>query len=188
MKKKTALILFLSILIVIATIGIIYTVNLYNKYPIENTKNDILKHLIKWETRFTKTLDIELVSVNQLGTSDTYIALYKQYDTPSYAVMKKGRNNKLMLKYSGRGSNQVKFIDVNTNEGKYGILYGTNLENRIDTVKVEIEYVNSKPSNYVYEVPEQLHFLEVKKLTKSKGLSYTTWECYDENQKQITID
>gem|GEM_PF-1011918 len=137
MRKK--LLVFLSV-IVIAALG--YSLYYLNQYDIEDNEASIQSNLDTWLNRpNSEEINPEVLKVEQLEDTTSHIILFQLDDgSYGYARLVKGLNGKFKIDIAGYGTGQGTVLDnasyqvIDTNKGKYFILYGGNPDLKIDYI------------------------------------------------------
>lgn len=132
------------------------------QYPIHDDESSIQLGLNEWQRDTAAIHEVfNVISTTQLGESSSHIILFETGSNGiGYARMIKGWNGKFKITESGWGPD-VSYHDINTNNGTYGILIGTNPELRIDHVTVES---TREDYRFTAELPEEYSFLLYEKL------------------------
>ncbi|WP_050616254.1 hypothetical protein [Bacillus testis] len=163
---------------------ICFSMFIVKSYTIENNNQDIQKSLTEWEKKndstktdikkIDKIIDVpnvkeenpKLLKVVQLGDSNIYVAHYLLRDQTAFAVMKKGLNGKLKIKFSKTGSSRPmydSYDSIKTNKGYFLVISGKK-ENNIKNINAKIHDIDM---NYKLKIPDDKYYLIVKKMPES---------------------
>ena len=176
------------IVIGFVTLGV-HNKNVNTKYPITNHSEDIQQNLTIWQNRGEEyELHPDLIKVEHLGKSDTYVAFFENKPGElGIAILKEGPNKKLQIRSTQYGSREEEhyatYYGVHTNKGNYGILIGKNSGKQIHSIRAELE--NSQ-LEFLVPVPEDNKFILIKKLPKGiSSLDYADLYHLDKDNKEI---
>ncbi|WP_110114441.1 hypothetical protein [Bacillus sp. CGMCC 1.16541] len=150
----------------ILVVGIVIVAYQYIQYQIPYEVKAIEQELTHWENRDNtrEQIDLKVQDFQQVGNSNTYIALYAlPNEIGGYAILKKGWNQKLKIVVSSRVNNLVDYDDIETNKGLYGIFVGQNPNNDIYRLKARLP-----EDNYSFDlrVPNTDYFILYEKITE----------------------
>ncbi|MBD8015130.1 MULTISPECIES: hypothetical protein [Planococcus] len=181
MKKK-----LLFALLCILVIGVGYTVFYVNQYSVKDNRASILADLTTWESRGSEEeIEIKILKMTQINHTTSYVVLFETADKyVGYAHLLKGWNGQFKIVESGAGTNIVKYRDLKTNQGVYGILAGKNPDLQIDHITAKSEFTDEDFS-FTSPIPEDATFLVYKKLPEDLKETFLTFTLYDENGKVI---
>lgn len=188
LRKKIIILLFL-VLYISTAIYIRHSFNEleYNrKYHISINETSIEEGLKVWLNR-EEGMDYnpDIFDIQRLGTSSTYIALYKlgnnEYGNAQLVV---GRNNKLRIKQSSSGGLLLDtYQDIKTNKGRYYLVMGKNPDLVFDHIEVKVDY--KEPYSYMVDVSKDAFYYTYKKIPEDL-IPRTKFIYYDKNNKQFT--
>ncbi|WKA60270.1 hypothetical protein QWY16_09250 [Planococcus shenhongbingii] len=123
----------------ILILGVAYTLFYMNQYAIEPEEDAIHTGLADWQTSGEQTgFEFNILGITPINQTNTHIVLFETDDhSIGYARLVKGWNGKYKITNSGWGTNLVKYVDIQTSEGMYGILIGKNPGLEIDHIVAE---------------------------------------------------
>jgi hypothetical protein len=190
MRKKVIYLLLLGLIISTA----LYIRHYKNqqdydrKYHISINETSIEGNLQMWLNRYDgMNLDPGILDIQRLGTSSTYMVLYKLGNNKfGAAQLIKGRNNKLRIKQASSGDlldNKVE--DIKTNKGRYFLVMGKNPDLVIDHIEVKVDY--KKSYSYLVNVSKDEFYYNYKKIPKELD-QRTKIIYYDKNNREFTDD
>ncbi|WKA56516.1 hypothetical protein [Planococcus shixiaomingii] len=181
MKKK---LLYVPLCIVV--IGFGYTLFYFNQYSTEDNRASIHADLTTWENRGSEEkIEIKILKMTQIDNTTSYVVLFETADKNiGYAQLLKGWNRQFKIVQSGSGTNFVKYRDLKTNQGMYGILAGKNPNLQIDHITAKSEFTDEDFSMSL-TIPKDENFLAYKKLPSNLKETFLTITLYDENGKEI---
>lgn len=104
----------------------------------------------------------KVLSLTKVGSTSSYIALV-QDKFIEYTQLTKGWNGKFNIIFGGN-TGSISYSRIKTNQGYYGIMYGTNPNHIINHVNLNLNGVH-----LFYKIPEKDHFVVYKKLTKKES-------------------
>ncbi|MBK3495737.1 hypothetical protein JFL43_12905 [Viridibacillus sp. YIM B01967] len=108
-----------------------------NEFVVENEPTKIEEGLNKFINRPEGNLKVKLLKIQQIVKTDTFVAVFSINEGEvGYAKLEKKLFNKLKIIHTGHGSAKIKYEDIETNKGNYGLLYGTNPQLVIHTVQI----------------------------------------------------
>lgn len=154
------------------------------QYPIHDDESAIQWELNEWQRDTAATHEVfNVISTTQLGESSSHIILFETSSNGiGYARMIKGWNGQFKITESGWGPD-VSYHDIDTNDGTYGILIGTNPELRIDHVTVES---TREDYRFTAELPEEYSFLLYEKLPDGVNSAFPAdFTFFDEAGEEI---
>lgn len=132
MKK----IISIAIIAIISIIGYFIIQN-SNEYVVENESIKIEEGLNRFINRSEGNVKVKLLKIQQLDKTNTFVAIFSMNESDvGYAKLEKKLFNKLKIIHAGYGSSNIKYKDIKTNKGNYGLLYGMNPQLLIDTVQI----------------------------------------------------
>ncbi|ANU27059.1 hypothetical protein [Planococcus versutus] len=179
MKKK-----LLFTLLCILVIGVGYTIFYVNQYSVKDNRASILADLTTWESRGSEE-EIKILKMTQINHTTSYVVLFETADKyVGYAHLLKGWNGQFKIVESGAGTNSVKYRDLKTNQGVYGILAGKNPDLQIDHITAKSAFTDEDFS-FTSPISEDATFLVYKKLPEDLKETFLTFTLYDENGKII---
>lgn len=181
MRKK-----IIVLLLLIA--GGSYIIYYNNQYSIVDEKASIEAALTEWLNRVPgETYKPTVIQFNHLAETTSHVVLYT-HDTGGhfvgYAQLIKGWNGKFKIHQSGEGNNIVSYNFVNTDNGRYGIIIGSNPEFQIDRISAS---AYEEDFTMTEDVPKKETFIIYRRLPdklKQPLLPYLT--LLDKNEKEIT--
>ncbi|MBM7703951.1 hypothetical protein [Metabacillus iocasae] len=138
----------------------------YIQYQVPNKAKEIEQGLMKWENRDNKQEQIQLKiqDIQQIGASNTYIALYAfPNELGGYAILKKGWNQKFKIVVSSRVNNLVDYDGIETSNGLYGIFVGRNPSNEIHRLKARLSKDNY---SFDLQVPKNDYFILYEEISE----------------------
>lgn len=172
--------------IVIFCIGFGY----YSKtYPIKNDMQVIKDRIIKFINRPTPYInDIDIKQELNLDNKKyIFFLINDQFnDQLGGAELTKGINNKYKIESTEWASGSLRDEIVKTNKGKYLILKGKNLDNRISYVKISLDN-----KEYTINIPQKEYYMvycSVPLETEETFLDFNSIKFYDNNNTDITLD
>lgn len=185
---KKILLAFLSV-IVIAGGG--YSLYYLNQYHIEDNDASIQSNLDTWLNRpNSEEINPKVLKVEQLEDTTSHIILF-QLDNGDYgyARLVKGINGKFKMDIAGHGSgqgtglNDASYQVIDTNKGKYLIVYGGNPDLKIDHI-LAISQLDAY--EYIFDVSEDKMFIHSTKIpTGIEGPFPTRLSFYDNADDEI---
>lgn len=177
MRKLLKVLLFL---IIILCVGFVYYSKIYTiKNDIEIVKNSLIK-FINRSTVITKDIDIK----EELNIDNKKYVFFVINNKLGNAELTKGINNKYKINSTGYASGSFRDEISKTNKGKYLILRGKNLDNKIAYIKVVLddkEYKISIPQKEYYMV-----YCSVPTETERIFLDINNLKFYNKNDNDIT--
>lgn len=172
----------LLLLIVILSIGFVYYSKVYKiKNDIEVVKNSLMK-FVNRPTIITKDIDIK----EELNIDNKKYVFFLINNKLGDAELTKGINNKYKINTVGYGSGSLRHEITKTNKGKYLILKGKNLDNKIAYIKAVLddkEYRISIPKKEYYMV-----YCSVPAETERTFLDINNVKLYNMSDNDITDD
>ncbi|MCP8967776.1 hypothetical protein [Ectobacillus ponti] len=178
-RKRVGYLLF-----VISAIGIFIGWLYFDKYNLPNEPGAI-------ETGIQALLDEgrpdrvqpKVIEVRQLGSSASYVALLQLQDKQiGYAQLLRGWNGRFQLVRAGYGSSPVSYEEVETDEGRYGIILGRNAGLQLDhvTAKLAGDYI------FTVGVAGEGLFMKLQRLPRQlQRTTPVTLEAFDEDNRVI---
>ncbi len=175
-------------LFILIVIGIGFSFYYFNEYKIENDKEAIQSSLKVWLNRGSsvEVLEPNVLKVVQLEDTKSYVSLFQlQEGNYGYAHLIKGINGKLKIISSGHGSNVIRHQIIETNRGKYIVLYGTNPGIEISSILIDSR---TDAHNFKIIVPEEKSFLVYEKVPDNFEIPLLDEFLYfDENGNEIEL-
>lgn len=167
MKKK--LLVYISI-VVIAALG--YSFYYFNQYEIEDNDVAIQSSLETWLNRPNEIgMYPKILKIEQVGDTTSHIILFQLTNGDyGYARLMKGWNGKFKIDIAGYGAGQggellnASYQVIDTNKGKYMILYGENPDLKIESILATP--LNDK-YDFIFDVSEENIFLQSAKIPNS---------------------
>ncbi|SEA99762.1 hypothetical protein SAMN05421743_11279 [Thalassobacillus cyri] len=136
MKRIIFLLLFVSI------IFIIYSVNYFNQYHIEDKTTSIQSELKEWINRGSGLINLEVLKKVQLDDTSSYIVSFQtKSGNIGYAQLIKGWNGKFKIVLAGHGDGEyvADYQKIKTSDGIYGVLVGRNPDRKIDHIIADLD-------------------------------------------------
>lgn len=160
MSKK--LLVFIS-MIVIAALG--YSLYYLNQYHIEDNDTAIQTNLETWLNRpHGEEINPTVLKVEQLEDTTSHIILF-QLDNGDYGYSRlvKGVNGKFKIDIAGYGTgfHNASYQVIDTNKGKYMILYGGNPDLEVDHI---LAAAHTGEYDFTFDVSEDKTFLQFAKI------------------------
>ncbi|WP_169819250.1 hypothetical protein [Anaerobacillus arseniciselenatis] len=178
----------IKIFFVLIVISIGFSFYYFNEYKIENDKEAIQSSLKVWLNRGSsvEVLEPNVLKVVQLENTKSYVSLFQlQEGNYGYANLIKGINGKLKIISSGQGSNIIHHQILETNRGKYIVLYGKNPNMEINSISVNSRI---EEHNFKINVPTEKSFLIYKKVPDNfENPLLDEFILFDENGKEIEL-
>ena len=172
----------LLFIIIIFSVGFGYY---SKKYSIKNDIQVIKNQLIQFINRPTATInDIDIKQ--ELNIDNKKYVFFVINNELGDAELTKGINNKYKIESTSYGSGSLRDEIVKTNKGKYLILKGKNLDNKISYVKV---LLNNK--EYKITIPQKEYYMvycSVPTETEGTFLDINNINFYNRNNTDITFD
>lgn len=179
MKKFLKVLLFL---IVILSIGFVYYSKVYKiKNDIEVVKNGLIK-LMNRSTVIIKDIDVK----EELNIDNKKYVFFIINNKLGDAELTKGINNKYKINTVGYGSGSLRDEISKTNKGKYLILKGKNVDNKIAYIKLLLG-----DNEYKINIPEKEYYMvycSVPNETERTFLDINNVKFYNESDNDITDD
>ncbi|WP_156994580.1 hypothetical protein [Bacillus thermotolerans] len=142
----------------------------FMRYPIDNTSEDIQKHLIKWENQSSPLSSVELIKVMRLGGSNTQVAFYKAGSAARLAVMEEGFNGNLRIVRSDTQKDKLDYEWIETSEGRYGVVTGVNVLKGLASIQDNLEGLLF---GYEIDIPDDPYFMIAKKVPEEVDKTYS---------------
>lgn len=173
---------YFILVIVTVCIGFAY----YSKtYAIKNDKEVIKNRLMQFINRpdvITNNIDIR----QELDIDNKKYVFFVINGNLGFAELTKGINNKYKIDYTECGGGSFRDRIIKTNKGKYLILMGENLDNKVAYVKVVLE-----STEYKITIPQQEYYIvncSVPAETEITCLDYNSIKFYNKNDDDITVE
>ncbi|WP_107841624.1 hypothetical protein [Metasolibacillus meyeri] len=132
--KKMILVFFSVILLLVLCI---YCWNYYTKYYINTSEKEVKAFL----EEFSES-KIELLSFEQIDDTNIWLAHFQLNEKKfNYAQFREGWNHKVKFIYLKTYPN-VTYDELNTNKGKYGVIFANNLDENIVKIKLQSQLKN----------------------------------------------
>lgn len=143
---------------------IAYSLFNLNQYNIDNDHTSIQSNLKAWMNRGSEEeLHPTVLEMVQLDDTATYITLFQlEKGNYGYAQLTKGINGKFRIERSGHGINIASYEVVDTNKGKYMILYGRNPNFKIDHISVKSKH---EDFGFISDVAKDEIFIKYKEIS-----------------------
>lgn len=140
-----------------------YTLFYINQYSIPPEEEAIHASLTSWQNKGERTnIEVNLLGVTPIDQTNSHIVLFETADKNiGYARLLKGWNGKYKITASGWSDNLVKYIDIKTDDGIYGILVGENPDLEIDHIVAEL---GDKEFDFTATVSNAETFVRYQKL------------------------
>ena len=134
MSKKA---MYYIAIIIVLCIG--FSLFYINQYSINNDERSIQSSLKEWLNRASEEeLDPNVLETVQLDDTSSYITIFQlENGNHGYSHLIKGINSKFKIQHSGHGTGLVSYQVIDTNKGKYMILYGRNPNLNIDHISLK---------------------------------------------------
>ena len=169
-------------LIVILSIGFVYYSKVYKiKNDIEVVKNGLIK-LMNRSTVIIKDIDVK----EELNIDNKKYVFFIINNKLGDAELTKGINNKYKINTVGYGSGSLRDEISKTNKGKYLILKGKNVDNKIAYIKLLLD-----DNEYKINIPEKEYYMvycSVPNETERTFLDINNVKFYNESDNDITDD
>ncbi|QBP39732.1 hypothetical protein [Paenisporosarcina antarctica] len=182
MSKK--LLFFISMIVIVA-LG--YSLYYFNQYHIEDNDLSIQSNLETWLNRPNGIeINPKVLKVEQLGDTTSHIILF-QLDNGNYGYSRlvKGVNGKFKIDIAGYGSgfHNSSYQVIDTNKGKYMILYGGNPDFKIDHI---LATAHTGEYDFIFDVSEDKTFLQSAKIPTGVERPYPVkLSFYDNDNNEI---
>ncbi|MEN2768448.1 hypothetical protein [Ornithinibacillus xuwenensis] len=179
MRKK----IMLSLLVTVLCSGGFITFFTMKQYYLDNHKSVIQSQLVEWINHDNEEDSFTVLDVYQLGKSNSYLVLFETKDRNSigYAHYHEGWNGKLKPINYKFGTDKLIFEEVNTNEGKYGVVLGYNPNSIIDHI---IAPIVDESISFHFDVSNDEWFLKFEKLpSEIKHRVYANLKAYDRDNE-----
>lgn len=158
------------------------------RYPIKNNNDDIQAYLAKWENQTSGRSNVKLTLVQavHLGESSTYVALYKVDSNLHKAILEEGLNRNLRILYSGTINSGLAYEGIETSEGQYGVVMGQINNDKVASIKVELQNVSF---DYNIKVPHEPYFITATKLPKEiKEETHAGFHFFNKQNQEISLE
>ncbi|MEK4670833.1 hypothetical protein [Niallia sp. FSL R7-0271] len=181
MKQK---VIFIPFLFLFLLVGFLYFY-INKDYVIDANSQSIESSLTEWENRGEEEkVKIKVLDVVTLGNSNTSVVLFELDNKyTGYAQLNKGWNGKYKIKMSGYGTSKVSYVDIKTNSGVYGIIYGENPNKKIAQITAALLNENY---SLTFTVSEEETFLKYDKIPDDLTQTFPAeTTCFDANHHVI---
>lgn len=183
MRKK---VVFFSIIGILIVIGVIYLLNYNYRFNIKNDEH-LTENIEVWLSRGNEKITLNNhVKLHKLGNSNSYIGLL-QFESKELGIVKlnKGWNEKFQIINAGYGPTELTYRTVNSKDGRFGVVYGTNPQGKIHSIKVELLSYDYQYSTKINS--NQKLFIKIDRLPKTIKTDDFSENIitYDQNHKEI---
>lgn len=134
-----------------------------NEFVVADDPLEIEKELMKFLNRPSGTMKVEFLKMQQLGQTDTSIAVFSIDDNlAGYARLEKRPFNRVKIIHTGYGTAAMSYREGETNQGNYGLLYGLNPKTTVH--QIQLTNLDTKSSKEVNVSKEEV-ILKADKIT-----------------------
>lgn len=171
------------LLLLIASLLIIFSIFYINIYKIESNKEAIqqfLTNLNKDREDYRGAVK-EIILWSEIDDTNTRVAKF-QFENGDFgsAQFKKGLNQRLKF-VSMNNEPHLTYTKIKTNRGVYGIISGINVDNKISKIKI----ITQNHHDYFISPQKGILFMEYKKLENTEGMDPTKYILYDKEDNVI---
>lgn len=186
MKHKKAV--FFSVIGLLMIIGVIYILNYNHRFNVKNDEH-LTENIEEWLSRGNEKITLNNhVKLHQLGNSNSYIG-FLQFKSKKLGIVKldKGWNGKFQIIFAGYGTNDLKYQTVNSKDGRFGVVYGSNPQGKIHFIKVELLSYDYQYSTNINS--NQDFFMKIDRLPKAIKSNDASENIitYDQDHKEIKV-
>ncbi|MFT8320115.1 MAG: hypothetical protein ABF649_04350 [Bacillus sp. (in: firmicutes)] len=164
---------------------IMYLLFYFHQYSISNNQSALESHFKEWLKNESKEYEPKILDVRQLDKSNSYLVLFETKDKNQigYARYLKGWNGKFKPDNYHFGTEKVRFEEIDTNIGKFGIVLGLNPALKINHIKAPIV---DEALSFTFKVSEDQWFFRYKKIPKDINHQvFSNLELFDKNNKEL---